>query len=58
MTRPTTSFVVTCHNLGAYLNETLDSLFSQTVQDFDVVVVNDGSTDGATCRLLANFPSR
>ncbi len=55
MTRPTTSFVVTCHNLGAYLNETLDSLFSQTVQDFDVVVVNDGSTDGATCRLLANL---
>ena len=52
---PTTSFVVTCHNLGAYLDETLDSLFAQTVQDFDVVVVNDGSTDGATCRLLADL---
>ena len=52
---PTTSFVVTCHNLGAYLDETLDSLFAQTVQDFEVIVVNDGSTDGATCRLLAEL---
>ena len=35
VTTPTTSFVVTCHNLGAYLDETLDSLFAQTVQDFE-----------------------
>jgi len=55
VTVPTTSFVVTCHNLGAYLTETLDSVFAQTVQDFEVVVVNDGSTDGATCRLLADL---
>ena len=53
MTTPTTSFVVTCHNLGAYLGETLDSVSAQTVQDFEIVIVNDGSTDGATCRLLA-----
>jgi glycosyltransferase involved in cell wall biosynthesis len=52
---PTTSFIVTCHNLGAYLDEALDSLYAQTVQDFEVVVVNDGSTDGATCRLLADL---
>ena len=53
MTTPTTSFIVTCHNLGAYLGETLDSLSAQTVQDFETVIVNDGSTDGATCLLLA-----
>ncbi len=55
MTTRQTSFVVTCHNLGTYLDETLDSLFAQTVQDFEIVVVNDGSTDGATCRLLADL---
>ena len=58
MTTPTpvrTSFVVTCYNLGAYLGETLDSLDAQTVRDFEVVVVNDGSTDAATCRLLAEL---
>ena len=52
---PQTSFIVTCHNLGAYVLETLDSLDAQTVQDFEIVVVNDGSTDGATCRVLADL---
>ena len=52
---PRTSFVVTCHNLGVWLEETLDSLFAQTDQDFEIVLVNDGSTDSATCRLLATL---
>jgi glycosyltransferase involved in cell wall biosynthesis len=55
VTIPATSFIVTCCNLGAFLDEVLDSLFAQTVQDFEVVVVNDGSTDGLTCHLLANL---
>lgn len=54
-TAPQTSFVVTCHNLGAYLEETLDSLAAQSAQDFEVVVVNDGSTDATTCELLAGL---
>jgi len=52
---PRTSFVVTCHNLGAYLPAALDSVEQQTDRDFEIVVVNDGSTDGATCRLLADL---
>jgi GT2 family glycosyltransferase len=54
-TRPATSFVVTCHDLGRFLDEAVDSLLAQTVQDFEIVVVNDGSTDPATCRLLADY---
>lgn len=52
---PTTSFVITCHDLGAYLPEALASVRGQTVQDFEVVIVNDGSTDGPTCRLLSEL---
>jgi GT2 family glycosyltransferase len=55
MPSPRTSFVVTCHNLGAYLEEALDSLNAQTVSDHEIVVVNDGSDDAATCRLLAGL---
>ena len=55
MPSPRTSFVVTCHNLGAYLDEALDSLNAQTVSDHEIVVVNDGSDDAATCRLLAGL---
>jgi glycosyltransferase involved in cell wall biosynthesis len=47
--------VVTCHNLGTYLPETLESLAAQTERNFDVVVVNDGSDDAATCRLLSGL---
>ena len=52
---PGTSFVVTCHDRGRFLDETVDSLLAQTVQDFEIVVVNDGSTDPMTCRLLADY---
>ncbi|MBR3943447.1 MAG: glycosyltransferase family 2 protein, partial [Clostridia bacterium] len=36
------------YNGGKYLNEQLDSLFSQTVQDFEILVRDDGSTDNTT----------
>jgi glycosyltransferase involved in cell wall biosynthesis len=49
---PRVTFVVPCHDLGAYLHEALDSVFAQTVQDFDVIVVDDGSTDEATRRTI------
>ena len=52
---PVASFVVTCHDLGAYLDEAVDSVLAQTVTDYEIVVVNDGSTDAATCSLLRTY---
>lgn len=45
MSRPIVTFVVTCHNYGRFLPEALDSLLGQTLQDLEVIVVDDGSTD-------------
>lgn len=53
MTGPRVSFVVTCFNLGAYLPEALASIRAQTFRDFDICVVDDGSTDAETLRVLA-----
>ncbi|WP_447641532.1 MULTISPECIES: glycosyltransferase family 2 protein [Chitinophagaceae] len=48
MNTPTISVVIPCFNDGVYLQETLDRLNEQTYKDFEVIIVNDGSTDRAT----------
>jgi CDP-glycerol glycerophosphotransferase len=44
---PRVSFVVPVYNVEAYLDDCLRSIRSQTVGDFEVVMVDDGSTDGS-----------
>ncbi len=39
------SIVIPAYNAMRYLPETLDNLLKQTYQDFEVIIVNDGSTD-------------
>lgn len=45
MSSPRISVVVTAHNYGKYLPQCLDSVFEQNCSDWELVVVNDGSTD-------------
>jgi glycosyltransferase involved in cell wall biosynthesis len=54
VTQPRIAVVVTCFNLGRYLTETLDSVYAQTLQDFEVVIVDDGSTEPETLDVLAS----
>lgn len=42
---PKISVIVPAYNAELYLTKCLDSIFNQTFQDFEVIVVNDGSTD-------------
>lgn len=45
--RPLLSYLVLSYNYDDYIGATLDSIRRQTVQDFEIVVVDDASTDSS-----------
>ena len=54
MNRPKISVIVTCYNLEKYIEECLDSITNQTFQDFECIIVNDGSTDN-TAKVISKY---
>lgn len=49
---PTVSVIIPCYNQGQYLEAAVESLLAQTYSDFETIIINDGSTDETTVRLL------
>lgn len=44
---PKVSVIVPVYNVEEYLERCLDSLVNQTLKDIEIIIVNDGSTDGS-----------
>ena len=51
---PLVTVIVPAHNAGKYLRRCLDSILSQTLQDLELVAVNDASTDD-TADILSSY---
>ena len=52
---PSVSVIVPCFNGGRFLPQLLGSLARQTFHDFEIIIVDDGSTDAATRQVLDNL---
>lgn len=52
--KPKISIIIPSYNYANFIGETLESVFSQTYKDFEVIVVDDGSTDG-TRKVIKKF---
>ncbi len=49
---PAVTVVIPCFDQGEFLEDAIRSVFGQTSSDFEIVVVDDGSTDASTIALI------
>ena len=55
MNSPLVSFIIPYYNSGNTIQETIDSIFNQSYKNFDVWIINDGSTDTKSIEKLNEF---
>ncbi len=54
---PKVSVIIPCYNVQKYINQCIDSLFGQTMSDFEIICVDDGSAD-ETLTILKEYAEK
>lgn len=57
MKNPTVSVVMTTYNRDKYISTTVESVLNQTFQDFELIIIDDGSTDN-TFEIIKSFDDK
>lgn len=47
MASPLVSVIIPVYNTEKYIEQTIQSVLTQTLQDFEIIILNDGSTDSS-----------
>lgn len=55
--KPKVSILVPCYNVEKYLGECLNSIIAQTLDDIEIICINDGSTD-STLDIIKDYAKR
>ncbi len=55
--RPLVSVIITMYNKERYIAEAVDSVFAQTYNTFEIVLIDDGSTDGGAA-IVKGYPEK
>lgn len=58
MNSPIVSVIIPVYNNEKYLNEAIESMLNQTFTDFELIIINDGSTDKSEEIILSYNDSR
>ena len=45
------SIIVPVYNTEKYLNKCIDSILNQTINNYEIIIINDGSTDNSLKKL-------
>ncbi len=51
------SVVLTCYNYGNYVKDAIDSVLKQTYQNYELIIINDGSEDDSDERIKDFLPN-
>lgn len=58
MAQPLISIIIPTHNMRQWLGEALDSILAQPGDNYEVIVVDDGSTDGTRALIESRYADK